>query len=83
MDASEKFAALERKSRVLQSIAARYSKDSTEAEALKEAALALAFATIQRADEFAQYAADVEKPLSEQEEANLRALGLPPSKNGS
>jgi len=72
----EKFARYERRARVLERLAAQYPKSSPEVAALREAGYALCFAFTEKYDEFAQYVARMNKPMTKSEEKHLKRLGL-------
>ncbi|MGB2662485.1 MAG: hypothetical protein WAK48_00685 [Candidatus Acidiferrum sp.] len=78
MRPTERFAAYEQKAQVLEQIAKQYPEDSNEVAALKEAALALCFGLTKRYEEFQGYLAELNRPLTAQEENHLRELGLEP-----
>ena len=76
MRPTERFTAYEQKAHVLEQIAKGYPEDSEEVAALKEASLALCFGLTKRYEEFQTYLAELNRPLTEQEENHLRKLGL-------
>ena len=78
MRPTERFAAYEQKAQVLEQIANQYPEDSNEVAVLKEAALALCFGLTKKYEEFQEYLAELNRPLTEQEEKHLRDLGLEP-----
>ena len=74
--AKERSALYERQARVLERIAKQYPEDSVEVSALKESAFALCFALTQRYEEFTKYLADMNRPMTEEDEKYLKKLGL-------
>lgn len=78
MRPSERYATYEKKALVLEQIAKQYPQDSDEVAALKEAAFVLCFGLTKKYEEFQKYLAELNRPLTEQEEKHLRELGLEP-----
>lgn len=76
MKARDKFARYERRARVLERLAARHPKSSQEVATLREAGYALCFALTEKYDEFAQYVAKMNRPLTKSEERQLKRLGI-------
>ena len=76
MRARQRFANYEQRARVLERIAKQYPENSQEVMALKQAAYALCFAMTKRHEEFGRYLAEMNKPMTEREERQLKRLGL-------
>ena len=72
MKDSERYKQFEADAEVLRNISERYDEGSAEFQALRQAALALAYVTMNRQDEFAVFVADMNSDLSEEQRNELR-----------
>ena len=76
MTGADLFRTLENDARELRGIAEHYSKDSPQYGAIRHAALALLYVTMNQREEFASFLVDIFKELSPEEREQLRAYGL-------
>lgn len=72
MKDSERYKQFEADAEVLRNISARYDEGSAEFQALRQAALALAYVTMNKQDEFAAFVEDMNSDLSEEQRNELR-----------
>jgi hypothetical protein len=74
MKESDFFRLLETDSQLLEKISQQYQPDSAEFEAVRRAALALAYVVMNRRAEFATFIEEMESDLSDAQREELREL---------
>jgi len=73
---TKRFEALEKQSKILENIAAKFPRESSQYIALENAAFALIFALTEHYESFISYVENCNAELTEEQKDNLRKMGI-------